>query len=44
MYRLAVRGVIRLSDNKHIMPDRSSQDWLDYLDWLAAGNVPLPES
>ena len=42
MYRLAPKGVIRISDGKLLLPDLSSQDWLDYLAWLAGGGVLEP--
>jgi hypothetical protein len=42
MYRLASPGVIRLSDGRHIRPDKSDQDWLDYQAWYRAGGRPEP--
>lgn len=35
-------GVIRLADEAQIPEALENQDWLEYLDWLAAGNVPDP--
>lgn len=40
MYRLAERGVIRLSDGKHIKPH--ADGWAEYGAWITAGNVPEP--
>ena len=42
-YRLADNnGVLRLSDNAWIPPDDSNSDYVEYLEWLAAGNSPEP--
>jgi hypothetical protein len=35
-------GVIRLSDGASIPQDQGNRDWREYLDWVAAGNTPLP--
>lgn len=40
MYQLLEKGVLRLSDNKEIKPDRSDVDWQSYQAWVAAGGVP----
>lgn len=40
MYQLLEKGVLRLSDNKEIKPDRSDVDWLSYQAWVAGGGVP----
>lgn len=40
MYRTADRGVVRLSDNLHILP--GSPAWSEYGEWITAGGVPLP--
>jgi hypothetical protein len=42
-YRYTTPGVIRLSDNLHIRPDMSDQNWLGYLAYLAAGGEVDPE-
>lgn len=42
MYRLAPRGVIRLSDSTLIQPSKSSPDWMAYQAWVKAGNTPEP--
>lgn len=41
MYRLAHRGVIRLSDNLPITRDMA--EWEEYRAWLKTGGVPEPE-
>lgn len=41
MYRLAARGVVRISDQKPITSDM--QEWEEYRAWLKAGNVPEPQ-
>lgn len=35
-------GVLRYSDGASIPPTRENNDWREYLDWVAAGNVPDP--
>ena len=35
-------GVIRKSDNAFIPDDISNVDWVQYQEWLAAGNTPEP--
>lgn len=43
MYRLHhLLGVIIVATGEHIRPLRSSAKWRDYLNWIRAGNVPLP--
>lgn len=39
MYRLALRGVIRIADNLHIQPIKSDPAWIEYKAWTRAGNV-----
>jgi hypothetical protein len=34
--------ILRLSDNAHIPQDPGNRDYREYLDWLSAGNTPLP--
>jgi hypothetical protein len=35
-------SIIRLSDGAFIPPDPANRDYREYLDWLDAGNTPLP--
>jgi hypothetical protein len=43
MYKLTNHGPIsRLSDNASIPPDPANRDYAEYLEWVAAGNTPLP--
>lgn len=43
MYKLTnSSGVIRISDAAGIPADPENTDYAQYLDWLAAGNTPLP--
>lgn len=41
-YRISGNGVVRLSDNACIPEDTRNKDWIVYLNWVAAGNLPLP--
>ncbi len=34
--------VLRVADNTFIPPDPENRDWVQYQDWLAAGNTPDP--
>ena len=43
MYKLAERGVVRLSDNAFIPEDPANKDWQEYQKWLAQGNKPQPQ-
>jgi len=36
--------VRRVSDNAFIPMDPGNQDYVEYLEWLEAGNEPLPAS
>ncbi len=36
------RTVLRLSDNAFIPFDERNKDYQAYLEWVAAGNQPLP--
>jgi fructose-specific phosphotransferase system component IIB len=43
MYKLTNHNSIkRLSDNATIPPDPANRDYAEYLEWVAAGNNPLP--
>jgi len=43
MYKLTKHtGTIRLADNASIPNDPANTDYAEYLEWLAAGNTPLP--
>jgi hypothetical protein len=42
-YQLTTGETIRrLEDNAFIPPDLANQDYVEYLDWLEAGNTPEP--
>jgi hypothetical protein len=41
-YKLKEGGGVMRSDGAGIPPDPANYDWLRYLDWVAAGNVPVP--
>lgn len=42
MYKLSSEYiVIRMNDNAHIPCDINNRDWIEYQEWLNAGNVPL---
>jgi hypothetical protein len=41
-YKLIAIGVLRLEDMANIPADPLNRDWQTYLQWLAAGNTPLP--
>jgi hypothetical protein len=34
--------ILRLSDNAYIPQAHGNRDYREYLEWLDAGNVPLP--
>ena len=36
------QGIKRLSDNALIPFDPANRDYAEYLEWLAAGNQPIP--
>lgn len=43
MYKLTDdTDIIRLADNASIPADPANRDYATYLEWLAAGNTPLP--
>ena len=44
MYKLQQNGIKRLSDNAFIPQDNANRDYQEYLQWLAEGNQPEPES
>ena len=35
-------GVVKLNDNSNIPNDPQNRDYAEYLEWVAAGNEPLP--
>lgn len=35
-------GITRIADGAFIPPDPGNIDWVDYQNWLKAGNTPLP--
>jgi len=35
-------SILRLADNACIPPDPANRDYRDYLEWVEAGNEPLP--
>lgn len=39
---IALNAVKRLSDNAFIPMDPANTDYVEYLEWLAAGNQPIP--
>lgn len=43
MYKRTSEGAVRLEDGAIIPSDERNRDWLEYQQWLAAGNVPDPE-
>ena len=42
MYQLLKTGVRRLADEACIPPTMDNRDWVEYQQWLADGNTPLP--
>jgi hypothetical protein len=44
MYKLTLNNafVVRLWDNAHIPTDVANRDYMEYLEWIALGNVPEP--
>jgi hypothetical protein len=40
MYKLSTGGVIRQADNAFIPDAAGNRDWIEYQEWLSAGNVP----
>jgi hypothetical protein len=34
--------ILRIADNAFIPTDTGNRDYREYLDWVAAGNTPLP--
>ena len=34
--------ILRVADNAFIPTDTGNRDYREYLDWVAAGNTPLP--
>jgi hypothetical protein len=43
MYKLTKHtSILRLADNASIPADPANRDYAEYLEWLAAGNDPLP--
>lgn len=41
MYKLLKSGVQRLADGACIPPTMDNRDWVEYQQWLKAGNTPL---
>lgn len=42
-YQLTIaESILRVADNAWIPPDPANRDYREYLDWVAAGNTPLP--
>lgn len=41
-YRRTNSGSVQRDDGASIPPDPANHDWLEYLDWVAAGNDPDP--
>lgn len=35
-----IEGIIRKEDNAYIPPDPDNVDWIEYQEWVAAGNTP----
>ena len=35
-------SIFRIADSTWIPPDPANRDYREYLDWVAAGNEPLP--
>ena len=42
MYKYTTTGVIRVSDGFNIPADLNSQDYIDFVSWVQAGNIPEP--
>lgn len=42
MYKLGDEFILRMEDMAGIPLDMGNVDYLEYLDWLEQGNVPLP--
>ena len=43
MYKLINENMVkRLSDNAFIPMDEANTDYINYLEWVAQGNTPLP--
>lgn len=44
MYKLySDNTILRLSDNAYIPMVADNSDYIKYLEWVAAGNTPLPK-
>lgn len=44
MYKIYGRYILRLSDNAYIPILEGNADYQEYLQWLASGNTPEPQS
>ena len=43
IYQLTIAdSILRIADNAWIPLDPANRDYREYLDWVAAGNEPLP--
>lgn len=36
------QGIIRIADNATIPPNPRNNDWVEFQEWLAEGNIPEP--
>lgn len=42
MYKLTATTIILREDGTYIPPDPANNDYANYLDWIAEGNIPIP--
>jgi hypothetical protein len=42
MYKINPYGGVILNQIKFIPEDLANKDWVEYQEWLAQGNIPIP--